>query len=258
MYLTKSLEVLFVLANTKPLARICVNHKLVKKIQDFCHRHRLVCEVSDFKIIHMPTVDKGVSNKGMKVDVHSKIDGDVFVYLGKDQTKIQQLKQADAKDDHILVGKLLGYPDCCITFFASSYHDEIQKENDYIIPALQQTTTSHSFYNNVIMRYFDIGVLSHFPCSFNCEASKDLAKQNLSVLKTYAPQLAEHVTTLLKCPVVFTEQDGAHVLQGWRQNNITGKIEFESVLSTIKNNISYLLEQTKTIDQDNPHLICFQ
>ena len=263
-YLTKALEVLFVLEGTKPIARISLHQNELQNVLVFCERRQLRCAVSDFKIIHVQTEDKGVANKGVKVALASKIKGDLFLYVGKDQKLVEQAKQAEAENDHEQLGRLLGYPSCCIKFFKSEYDQEVVKENDYIAPALRNTRqetdgagSAVSFYNNVILRYFDIGVLSHYPCSFTCSTSVELAKNNLEIVARYSPQLAEMMVTMLKCPVVFTEYDGAHILQGWRENKITGKIEFDNVLSTVQNNISFLLSEMRSIDKQNPYVICF-
>lgn len=260
-YLTKALEVLFVLEGTKPIARITIHQNERESITAFCERRHLMGLFSDFKIIQVPTEDKGVANKGVKVALASKIKGDLFLYIGKDRQLVERAKQAEAENDHEQLGRLLGYPSCCIKFFKSEYEQEVIKENDYIAPALrntrQETDSAVSFYNNVILRYFDMGVLSHYPCSFLCEASKELAKRNLDVVMRYSPQLAEMMVMMLKCPVVFTEYDGAHILQGWHENKMTGKIEFDNVLSTVHNNISFLLSEMRSIDKQNPYVICF-
>jgi hypothetical protein len=49
------------------------------------------------------------------------------------------------------------------------------------------------------MRNRDIALLSHFPCSFNCRASVDLANAYLEIIRKYNPHLAETFENELKC-----------------------------------------------------------
>ncbi len=69
-----------------------------------------------------------------------------------------------------LLGKLYGYPDCCIKHFIKlDSHNDIFAE---IIHTLKNTKGNLNFYLN---KYSGYKIISHIPCSFNCEKSIEIA-----------------------------------------------------------------------------------
>jgi len=64
------------------------------------------------------------------------------------------------------------------------------------------------FQNNVFGRYFDICLLSHCPCSFNCERTRKIAENNLKILKKHDKELADFFIKTLRSAVIYTEFDG--------------------------------------------------
>ena len=90
------------------------------------------------------------------------------------------------------------------------------------------------FYNNYALRYFDFTLLSHFPHSFDCEESIKIAKNNLECIKKHSDDLANKFETMLKNPVLYTENDGVFMFKDYKLNN--NILQFNNVVSTIKNN----------------------
>ena len=64
-------------------------------------------------------LDDGWSTKGVRSDT-----GHVVAYLSYDETVCEQAMQAEHRNDHKLLGTLLGYPACCVTYFASVFTAE--------------------------------------------------------------------------------------------------------------------------------------
>ncbi|MBI2147645.1 hypothetical protein HYU19_04170 [Candidatus Woesearchaeota archaeon] len=253
-YLTSSFEVLFVLEREKPGARLSANEKLLPGIRSFCKKQGLIMDTSDFKVVNSITKDKQFANLGVRIRKDSSIQADVFVYLSPSMEWVHTAKQADADNSHALFGRLLGYPDCCISFFEQHAPQEMAKENDYILPAVKNSR-QFFFENNIVPRYVDLGVLSHFPCSFGCQASRKLAQEYLSAVARHSPGLAGYVSSAMRMPVVITDHDGAHILQKARQEG--GRLVFDAVQSTTPNALHVQLAAKKAIDLNNPQLLLF-
>lgn len=254
-YLTSSFDALFVLEGNKPGARLSINEKNVPRAVEFCQQHGLAVAASDFKVVSSILKDKPYANLGVRISTTSPMKGDIFVYLSKSADWVVQAKAADAWNNHHEFGKLLGYPLCCIDFFGQHAAEEMKKDNDYIIPCWKNSKLFF-FENNVVPRYLDIGVLSHFPCSFGCTASRAMAQERLSIVKKYSEGLADHVENAMKLPVVMTEHDGAHILQKARIEE--GAMSFHAVTSTVDNALHLDLAVRKSIPLNNQQLIIFE
>jgi hypothetical protein len=122
-------------------------------------------------------------------------------------------------------------------------------QNDYILPALDNSQGfKFPFYTNHAIRYFDITLLSHFPHSFDCTESIKIAKSNLECIKNHSIDLATIFETMLKGPVLYTENQGIFTFKNFRLNgNI---LEYDEVVSTIKDN-----ELLKTLNENKKFTI---
>lgn len=252
-YLSKSVEVLFVLEGAKPVARFPMAEYDLPHIADFCSTHGLAMTRSDYKILKFVPLDKGYANKGYRLPVTSPMIGDVFVYLSRSPELAQEAKVADYMNDHATLGKLLGYPECCTKFFTEN-KDKVQDDDDYVRLALKHSRMKHAELN-VLPRYFDVTLLSHFPCSFDCQASLQLAIRYLETIRKNSYGLAEYVLNTLRKPVILTEQDGVHLLFHEQQEG--NFLRFGEVASTVTNNFHHQLAQAKVINKDHRHLLLF-
>ncbi len=252
-YLSKSLEVLFVLEGIKPTARFPLHEYDVQKASMFCAAHNLSLVTSDFKILKFVPPDKGYANKGHRLPITSPMVGDVFVYIARSPELAQDIKTADFLDDHAVVGKLLGYPSCCIDFFVQN-KEKIKDDDDYVRLALEHSSIRHAELN-VLARYFDVGLISHFPCSFDCNESLQLALRCAKAVKGRSYGLGEYILNVLRKPVIFTEQDGIHLLFHDQQEG--DFLRFDAVESTVTNSFHHQLAQAKIINKDYDKLILF-
>jgi len=92
-------------------------------------------------------------------------------------------------NDHIKIGKLLGYPSCCCSFFNetwidkniidSTWHsalktkDKIFNQDTIQISALPQ--------NNILGRWLGVRAVPHLPCSFDCNETLNFADKLIEV-----------------------------------------------------------------------------
>lgn len=131
----------------------------------------------------------------------------VFTDLLVSRTHDYCLIAARCQDDARILGTLLGYPLCCIDFFTHWYPKRARLGNDYTLPYIR-TYKPFSFLNNSLLSYFDISLISHFPCSPDCAATRQISLGNLQALKTHSPDLAGELEHHLKSLVIYTEKQG--------------------------------------------------
>src|SRR3989344_8780519 len=181
--ITKSLEVLYVIDDAKPCARIIVSEDELDKVLEFLKNSKINYSVSDFKVIKQNTQSEFYSDKSIKIPKDDSSKGYFFVYLSKDKAKAEKAKIAEAKNNHLELGLILGYPKCCCEFFAENFDE---KNTDLTLKSLKNSNGfEFSFYNNIAARHFDVSLLSHFPHSFDCKPSIEIAKKNLEILKKH-------------------------------------------------------------------------
>jgi len=108
---------------------------------------------------------------------------------------VKEFVKADSEGDHVRMGQLLGFPECCTTFF----HDEWLK--GYIDPIWQiaMNTPEESVvlrderfirlkaYPEVLslLRYIGPRFTFHIPCSTTCESSKKIAEDWVAVARKH-------------------------------------------------------------------------
>ena len=187
---TKGLEILYLMHGLKPVVRHGFYDTEIGRVKDFCSKHDLAYEISPYKVVLADPHQK-YSNKGFKVRAEDPRSGMYFMYISKDEQKAAMADAYEYKNDHRGLGLLLGYPECCVKFFVENYAERSIIDNDYVVPALNNSkAVRFPYFNNVLKRDVDVVLLSHFPHSFNCEASKEIAKKRMHMLAEIDPSLA--------------------------------------------------------------------
>lgn len=117
------------------------------------------------------------------------------------------------KIDHETIGKLLGYPKCCMDFFnnvwAAGYIDPVWQQaenidkkylleqNEHLIRLSHETP----FVTNVMLRYIGLRIVPHIPCSSHCEATHKFANKWLELGKKLKLDGIEELEQFLRLPV---------------------------------------------------------
>ena len=85
--------------------------------------------------------------------------------------------------------------------------------------------------------------VSNFPHNFNCKESITIAKNNLQCIKKYSLGLGNKFETMLKGPVLYTENKGIFMFKDYKLNN--NILEFKEIKSTINNELLKALNENK-------------
>jgi hypothetical protein len=242
--ITKSLEVLYVIEGAKPCARILVFEDEMKKILNFLNGNRLNYLISDFKALKQSLQSDFYSDKSIKIPKDDARKGYFFVYISKDRGLAEKAKIAEERNGHFELGLILGYPKCCCDFFEKNFGEN---NTDLTLKTLKYSNgLEFPFYNNIAARHFDVSLLSHFPHSFECGPSMEIAKNNLSIIKKFSNQLAVIFSGILQGAVVYTTEEGIFLLRNYEKNN--NEIIYSNILSTAKSKLYFLLNSDNRLE----------
>jgi len=111
-------------------------------------------------------------------------------------------KSGDA--DNVSIGELLGYPECCRKAFAEFW----KTTYDPVFEIALNTPGCKADGNTIIIergdprlyvhfRYFGVRIIPWFPCSFNCEASIELAEKWSALMYDIDPETTEALLGIL-------------------------------------------------------------
>ena len=248
--ITKSLEVLYVIEGNKPCARIMVFEDELGKVINFFKKREINHAISDFKAAKQNVQSEFYSDKSMKIPKNSSEKGYFFVYISKNEKTAQKAKIMEGKNNHMGLGLTLGYPECCCVFFQKNFNE---KNTDLTLKILENSNGyEFPFYNNIAARHFDVSLLGHFPHSFECRQSIDIAKNNFKIMQKYSEPLSEMFSGILRGAVLYTMGEGIFLLK--KCERINNEIIYGEVLSTAKSKLYFLLNSNKTlkiIDKNN-------
>ena len=183
---TKAQEVILLVHNTKQVIRQGFYEHELPKIEKFCENNNLCIVKSKFKVLLAD--ETSYSNKGIRIKWDDKRPGMYFVYISKDQEKAWLASYYELMQNDLDLGKILGYPTCCVEFFCKRF-----SENN---PNLQLQPTNA--FTNLTKREHDLVLISHFPCNSSCEQSVSLAKSYLDTLIKVDRERAEELVKGLK------------------------------------------------------------
>ncbi|MEA3430465.1 MAG: DUF483 domain-containing protein [Nanoarchaeota archaeon] len=89
------------------------------------------------------------------------------------------------KESQRRLGELLGYPKCCVEFYIkiviNKLLSEISKESKFVIESIKNSKKFSSLINNLSRNR----LISHFPCSYECDKSKRYAKELLNSVENH-------------------------------------------------------------------------
>jgi hypothetical protein len=113
------------------------------------------------------------------------------------------------KQDWIDVGRILGYPECCIQFFQQYWVDEQWFDTTY--PMGKNNVLSSA--NNILLRWVGIRLVSHLPCSFNCFGTMQIGERNIQLARElgYNEEI-DHIIEMLSWPIEWSSLHGIAII----------------------------------------------
>tara|TARA_Y100000310_G_scaffold255151_1_gene262417 strand:- start:1543 stop:2361 length:819 start_codon:yes stop_codon:yes gene_type:complete len=233
----KSLEFLSLLHDIKPAIRILCSQYNATQFGLFLNSKKLFYSFSDFKLIKQ-TTNSFYSDTSIKVDLNDSRDGHYVFYISKN-INTEAIKDLEQKSKHKDLGIALGYPECCCDFFVKHFSPTT---TDLTLNILNNSHGSHfQFYTNIAARHFDINLLSYFPCSFHCNKSIEIGKQNLNLLKKHDKEKATLFEKTLRSGVLYSN-NGIFLLEGYTLEN--NKLKINNITPSTINKFYYFLTET--------------
>lgn len=241
--ITKSLEVLYVIENAKPCARILVFEDKLSETINFLNENKIHSTISNFKVLKQTLQSEFYSDKSIKIPKTSLGKGYFFLYLSKDKEIAEKAKHFEEQNNRLELGVILGYPKCCCEFFQENFGE---KNTDLTLNVLENSNGfEFPFYNNIAARHFDFSLLSHFPHNFDCMPSIEIAKSNLKVIQKNSGHLASIISDILHGVVIYTMEEG--ILFLGKPEKLNDDIIYSDILTTTKNKLYYLLSANKKL-----------
>lgn len=115
----------------------------------------------------------------------------------------EKFRQAESKGvDHKTAGLMLGFPECCVDSFVQNF-----PKNYDPVPLIEVDGAGYPACN-VMLRYFGIRIVSHFPCSLKCEETKKVGEVWLSVMEDIDKEAASWALDLLSAPMTWNSYHG--------------------------------------------------
>jgi hypothetical protein len=127
-------------------------------------------------------------------------DIQIFGCIAKEYEPALKFREArlggDGESNALLMGKLLGYPECCIQYFDKKFNMNVEFDPVWSSALLTKgaeiedtetviTVRIPDAYPEVnpLLRYFGIRATPHIPCSYKCEESKKFSKHFIKHIK---------------------------------------------------------------------------
>ena len=171
----------------------------LKEIKKLCEMLSLEFSQSRFKyVINSP---RGIYEE---IPINDPREGKIILGISKSISKAEKaaeyyhLKCIDSKYGEKF-GRLMGYPECCLKFGDYLNNSSNDPNNfGYKNPAVESLKRSKKFAWQ--LNVFTGSLLSHYPCSLNCQKSIDYVDKTLAVLDKIMPEFSSYVKFNLKEP----------------------------------------------------------
>ncbi len=180
------------------------NYQIIKQ---FLNNEGIITKKSNFKYVFS---EYGDSGERVPLTVEGK--GGVTLYASKSEEILNELIEADLSFNDEKIGKIFGYPQCCI----DAYNNRVNK--DYILESYKSTKEKFDWKLNNFIQMPNYYLIPHYPCSYDCKESIKLATRILEEIKKEEPAFAEQIERYLKRPVLYSN-NSAMIFEGYVEGN---------------------------------------
>lgn len=240
------LQLIYLCEDLKPMVRLSLPFGRFLTYRKFCEINDLYYKISDFKVVNKKERGKGrVLNTSIGVSGNS-IRGKRYIYISKNKDFIE--KDFSAISDYEF-GRMLGYPDCCRKYYDDNLRLASKCQMDFIPMAIHKNEPI-PFYLNYSIRYFDVAIINHFPCSLGCPDSIDIGKRNFAFLLDKYPKIADRFKKQLCSVVIYTGSNGIFYINEYKKHeSLFGRrITFTKIFYTKKSSLCKELIKKKAFD----------
>jgi hypothetical protein len=147
-----------------------------------------------------------------------------------------------------LNGSLLGYPPCCVEFFIGTFAKHVSFSSVIDAYVGSYRALPRPMVMNVFARIFGDSFLSHYPCSMECEDSRNMGLRYHEALKTHNPRMALRIERLSRCKVAVCPGTG---MWGFRdeQSSRLGRPALVMNSHSFTKDIGWMFEKRLFIEQ---------
>jgi len=224
----------------------------LKEIKKLCEMLSLDFSQSRFKyVVNSP---RGIYEE---ISINDPREGKIIFGISKSISKAKKaaeyyhLKCIDSKYGEKF-GRLMGYPECCLKFGEYLNNSSNNPNNfGYKNPAVESLKRSKKFAWQ--LNVFTGSLLSHYPCSLNCEKSIDYVDKTLFILDKIMPEFSSYAKFNLKEPasLYWTCADRILLFGEFKKDKKDNKseIKYNKIVSKItspefyqENDLNYIKE----------------
>jgi len=136
---------------------------------------------------------------------------------------VGEYQMAQPAIDNFRYGATLGFPKCCVRFYAGHNGRFSDKTGSWEwntpFEVLKNTTGELSFLCNHIPMDHVFFLIHHYPCSYNCPRTIKLAGEVLEGIRSMDSQYAELIERHLKLPYLLFNEKKAFAFNGQIEGN---------------------------------------
>ncbi len=185
--------------------------------------------------------------------------GHFFVYVSRDYDVLKKAMEYEGNDfgkkDDRKLGELLGYPECCINNFIEK---EAEGRRDFVMENWKSSGENPSYLLNFVLDFSPFHLISHFPCSFNCKKSKEIAGNLLEIMKKENFLLSRETEEYLKMPVLYSKDRNFILFRGTANEKVIKYNDFfvfSSQKNTFKESLIGNLKEGNEIEISGKNLL---
>lgn len=168
--------------------RTCVSQIHADRIISLISSMGLHCHRSMFDLLPQSDLIGGnINHHSTYVLKGSQEGARAMLYLGIDAEFAKGAETAEITKQHQLVGRLFGYPECCVEFFI----DNDGLNQDRTPNSIMDPGPFPSILNPIVAELYGISLSFHFACSPRCAKSLEIVRSRLKNLMQYSPSIAE-------------------------------------------------------------------
>jgi hypothetical protein len=161
--------------------------------------------------------------------------------------------------NNLVIGEILGYPECCCEFFVKNWADENWRDLTY--PMVGAAGDHHNVVGptecNILLRWLGVRAVSHLPCSFDCDSTRRIAQRTIELGRTlgYTEEIM-WLLEMLEWPVRWSSLHGVAIVTTPVVKVITSTDGLLEKVTIDRAGLNYPLEGARGLDfpfqQSNP------